>query len=125
MDIYELLKTKPEFELVNEFNLSARLLKEFDEDLTIVFDSSTWRYKIISIRNFIATGLYEVYTVPKNMVNDAIIYFLKSFDNRIMRSKYITRYYETENIYKNFKRKQKSEVKKHFKRIRMNMGEML
>ena len=32
MDIYELLKNKPEFELVNEFNLSARLLKEFDED---------------------------------------------------------------------------------------------
>lgn len=125
MNIEELLHNTPEYTLINEFNLSQRLLEEFDNDLTIVFDTSTWQYKIISISNFIAMGLYEVYVVPKNMVNDAIIIFLHSFDGKIMRNKYITNYYETQNLYKRFERRKPNEVREHFRRIRRNMGEIL
>lgn len=127
-NINELLVNTPEYTLIKEFdNLSERMLKEFDNDLTIVFDTSVWKYKVISIKNLIATGIAEVYVIPKNMVNDAIIYFLKSFDGNIIRSKYITRYEETQNLYKRAERKRKKEheIRDHIRRIRRNLGEQV
>lgn len=126
--IKELLLNTPEYTLVNEFDdLSLRMLKEFDNDLTIVFDTSVWKYKVVSIKNLHATGLAEVYVVPKEMVNDAIIYFLKSFDGNLIRSKYYTRYEETQNLYKRAERERKKnhEIRDHIRRIRRNLGEQV
>lgn len=113
---------KPEYKLINEFNLSNELLKATNYDATIVFDVSTREYKVLSKENFIRTRVLEVMIVPKDEINFGLIYKLLKNDadrNRLTRNSIREM---NERILKNFKNKKYSSSKDHLTKIRLNRG---
>lgn len=123
MEMKNILKENPQYNWIYEFNLSDRILNETDGDQTIVFDSSTRQYKMLSIQNYNRTGVVEASVVHKTLVNDGIIYFIKTWSRELARSKRITQLYANRNLYKKFKRDKEYEVKQQLRRIKINMGE--
>lgn len=125
MEIKDILRENPQYAWINEFNLSARILEDTRGDGTIVFDNSTWEYKLLSLANLERTGVVESAHVHKTLVNDGIIYFMNTWSRERARSKNITELYANRNLYKRFKAKKQHEVSLQLKRIKKNMGEQV
>jgi len=125
MEIMDIVRENPQYCWIHEFDLSNRLLKETEDDSTIVYDSSTRQYVILSLANLNRVNVVEAAVVHKTLANDGIIYFLKTYSNERYRNKNITQLYANQNLMKRFKRNQESEVRQSLRRIKRNMGEQI
>jgi len=98
MEIMDIVRENPQYCWIHEFDLSNRLLKETEDDSTIVYDSSTRQYVILSLANLNRVNVVEAAVVHKTLANDGIIYFLKTYSNERYRNKNITQLYANQNL---------------------------
>lgn len=113
---------KPEYMLINEYDLSNKLLEATNGDATIVFDKSTRQYKVLSKENFIRTKVLEVLIVPKDEINFGLIYrLLKNDADRNRLSRNSKREMKVRTL-KNFERNKENYTKDFLTKIKLNRG---
>lgn len=122
MKMENILRENPHYMLIKEFDLSNRMLKEFKNEVTVVFDNSTKTYKVLSIPNWVSVKVLEAIIIKNEHVNLGLIYKLKAADADMFRNKQNAQYKNRKNFLARHKVDNKELIKEGLNRIKRHRG---